>query len=123
SMTIFVRSNLDQLNKLIKLLGMLGSAHAGERAAAGLKATELLRSLDMSWEDVILPQQKMLIGPKEPKDRTGIGTKLALLRDNIDQLSKWERKFVRSLSRFHRLSPKQIAVVDRLADGLERRAA
>ena len=28
----------DTLERLVKLLGMLGSAHDGERAAAGLKA-------------------------------------------------------------------------------------
>jgi hypothetical protein len=33
----------DALERLIKLLGMLGSAHDGERAAAGLKAHDLIR--------------------------------------------------------------------------------
>jgi hypothetical protein len=32
---------------------MLGSNHAGERAAAGLKATQLLRQRGLTWRDVI----------------------------------------------------------------------
>jgi hypothetical protein len=41
------------LERLIKLLGMLGSAHDGERAAAGLKAHEFLKRRGLSWADVI----------------------------------------------------------------------
>ena len=40
--------------RIIKILGMLGSAHGGERAAAGKKATELLRGCDLTWDDVIV---------------------------------------------------------------------
>jgi hypothetical protein len=40
-------------DRLIKLLGMLGSVHAGERAVAGLKASELLRERKLTWHDVI----------------------------------------------------------------------
>jgi hypothetical protein len=32
---------------------MLGSAHDGERAAAGLKAHELLKRSGLQWSDVI----------------------------------------------------------------------
>lgn len=38
--------------RFTKILGMLGSSHDGERAAAALKATELLRSAGKSWSDV-----------------------------------------------------------------------
>jgi hypothetical protein len=40
-------------DRLIKLLGMLGSVHAGERAVAGLKASQLLRERGLQWRDVI----------------------------------------------------------------------
>src|SRR5262245_43100425 len=43
----------DDLDRLIKLLGMLGSAHDGERAAAGLKAHEFIRRHGLCWADVI----------------------------------------------------------------------
>jgi hypothetical protein len=34
---------------------MLGSEHAGERSAAALKATQLLRQHGLTWADVTLP--------------------------------------------------------------------
>lgn len=40
-------------DRLAKIAGMLGSAHEGERAAAALKATELLQSLGLTWPEVI----------------------------------------------------------------------
>jgi hypothetical protein len=45
----------DDLTRLIKLAGMLASAHAGERAAAALKCTELLAAHGMSWADALQP--------------------------------------------------------------------
>lgn len=39
--------------KLAAVLGMLGSEHAGERAAAALAAHRLIGSLDMTWWDII----------------------------------------------------------------------
>jgi hypothetical protein len=44
----------DTLERLVKLLGMLGSAHDGERAAAGLKAHELVRRHGLTWSDILL---------------------------------------------------------------------
>jgi hypothetical protein len=40
------------IERLAKLLGMLGSAHDGERAAAGLLAHELIRRHGLSWSDL-----------------------------------------------------------------------
>jgi hypothetical protein len=39
--------------RLVKLLGMLGSNHDGERAAAAAKANELVRGHGLVWRDVI----------------------------------------------------------------------
>jgi len=39
--------------RLVKLLGMLGSNHDGERAAAALKANALVREHGLVWSDVI----------------------------------------------------------------------
>jgi hypothetical protein len=38
---------------IVKLLGMLGSDHAGERAAAGLKAHQFITQLGLTWRDVV----------------------------------------------------------------------
>ena len=43
----------DDRSRLVKLLGMLGSDHAGERASAGLAADQLVRSKGLSWADVV----------------------------------------------------------------------
>jgi hypothetical protein len=45
-------------NTLLKCLGMLGSNHAGERAAAGLKADQIIRQNGLTWQDLSrVPQQ------------------------------------------------------------------
>jgi hypothetical protein len=43
---------------LVKTLGMLGSAHAGERANAAAKATKMLRDLGFTWRDVFRVKRK-----------------------------------------------------------------
>jgi hypothetical protein len=40
-------------DRLAKICGMLGAAHDGERAAAAAKADELVRSLGLTWREVI----------------------------------------------------------------------
>ena len=107
-----------ELEKLIKVLGLLESPHAGERAAAGLKATALLRSLNITWADIINPKPNQFVLPdtrvSDKHPPLGLSAELALLRANLDVLTPWEREFVFNLGRFRRLSPKQRAVVDRL---------
>lgn len=39
--------------KLVKVLGMLGSAHAGERDNAARAATQILREAGLTWYDVL----------------------------------------------------------------------
>lgn len=45
----------DLASRLVKFCGLLGSDHAGERAAAGLKASKLLIEHGLTWGDVIAP--------------------------------------------------------------------
>jgi hypothetical protein len=49
---------------LCKLLGLLGSAHAGERAAAGLKADQFVRSLGLTWPDIVCTSPSLV--PPDP---------------------------------------------------------
>ena len=42
---------------LVAILGMLGSIHDGERAAAGLKVTELLTRLHLTWDNLIVANE------------------------------------------------------------------
>ncbi|MGV8832833.1 MAG: hypothetical protein ACOH2N_12730 [Devosia sp.] len=39
--------------KLVRVLGMLGSEHPGERASAALAAHRMVSALGMTWDDVI----------------------------------------------------------------------
>jgi hypothetical protein len=55
-------------DRLIKLLGMMGSDHMGERAVAAAKADELIRSHGMTWADVVLPTTAAA-APKAPKQK------------------------------------------------------
>ena len=43
--------------KLIKVLGMLGSDHAGERDNAAQAATKILRDAGLTWYDVLREEQ------------------------------------------------------------------
>jgi hypothetical protein len=43
------------VDRLRKLCGMLGSVHDGERAAAAANADALVRSLGLSWAEIIAP--------------------------------------------------------------------
>ena len=49
--------------RLTKLLGLLGSGHDGEVAAAGRMADALIRDAGVTWADVIAPEtvQRQLI--------------------------------------------------------------
>ena len=57
------------VDRLVKLCGMLGSAHDGERAAAGLKADQLLRENGLRWA--------------RRDRRTARGSRLILLRTPV----------------------------------------
>src|SRR4051812_35673582 len=41
------------LTKLIRILGLLGSDHAGERASAALAAHKLVGTLGLSWRELL----------------------------------------------------------------------
>jgi hypothetical protein len=49
--------------KLIKILGMLGSDHAGERDTAARMATQILKEAKLTWYDVLD------VAPEEPKKK------------------------------------------------------
>ena len=54
------------VDRLVKLCGMLGSAHDGERAAAALKADTLVRGHGLRWPDVIRPpNERPRVSPAE----------------------------------------------------------
>jgi hypothetical protein len=85
----------EKTTKRLKLLGMCGSSHDGERAAAALKATELVRSLGCTWAYVI----GVPTAPSAHRSRdwrTQVGE--CLMHEVL--LSQRERKFVHDLLRW-----------------------
>jgi len=96
--------------RLTKLLGLLGSDHAGERDAAGLAAMRLLRQRGIVWPDLLLP------APTHREPHFGIWrTTCAELAARPGDLRPWERGFVADLPKFPRISTKQRYVLNEIA--------
>ena len=106
--------------KLVGILGMLGSDQDGERAAAGLLATRLLKARGIGWDQVVgvtLPYD----GPHRARE-SGSGTlswraRAAGCQRRPDLLTPWEACFVADLLARPgvTISPRQAAVLDRIA--------
>ncbi len=99
-----------QRNRLVKLLGMLGSEHAGERDAAGLAASRLLQQHRVTWRDLLTPAPVH----REPLQSTWRVTCEKLMA-RANDLRPWERKFVADLPNFRRISTKQRYVLAEIA--------
>src|SRR3954454_2454639 len=90
--------------RLAKLLGVLGSDHDGEIAAAGRAADRLVRQAGLRWPEVILPALAPPVG-----DDT-IANQIDFILGFSDALSDWERRFIYSIARRRGpLSEKQVA--------------
>ncbi len=96
--------------RLVKLLGMLGSNHAGERDAAGLAAHRLLQQHKVGWRDLLAPTPVY----REPLHSTWRVTCAELMKRTGD-LRPWERQFVADLPNFRRVSTKQRYVLSEIA--------
>lgn len=107
----------DAAKRLVLTLGMLGSAHEGERAAAGLMAHRIVTGAGITWEAALAP----LLGPPmaspPPSAHTAAGhiAVVDLCLANAQALTSWDRKFLDSVRGFAKLSEKQREVLDRIA--------
>lgn len=113
------------LRKLVGILGRLGSDFDGERAAAGLLATRMLRAAGIGWDDLLTapkPQQagggtRGGHGPWSPD-----GDGLTLCLKWLGELSAWETRFVLDLRQKRRpFTPAQRAKIEQIADALRAR--
>ena len=106
-MTIFLPH--PELEKLAKLCGLFSSHHDGERASAAAKADEILRSLGLTWRDIVLDKNT-------PRARAAnsIKAQIAEILAQISALNAWEKKFIRSLDGKVFLTAKQRAKVDQV---------
>jgi hypothetical protein len=105
-MTIFLPH--PELEKLAKLCGLFSSHHDGERASAAAKADEILRSLGLTWRDIVLNK------PAPAPAGRSIEAQIAEILAHISALNAWEKKFIHSVDRKVFLTPKQRAKVDQL---------
>jgi hypothetical protein len=105
------------LDRLVKLCGMLGSSFPGERAVAAAKASEFLRERELTWEQVLRPrwaEQPPLPAPGSGWRR--IARECLKADAELDLLSDWEFKFLGTIARSrHPISPKQAIILDRIA--------
>ena len=97
--------------RLVKLLGLLGSDHAGERDAAGLAAIRLLKQHGVTWEDALSPRA---VERRLPETGTWRRTVSRILESGR-YIRPWERAFLTDLPNFRRLSVKQRYVLTEVA--------
>ena len=110
-------------DKLVKVLGLLGSAHDGEVAAAGRRADAMVKGTGLSWDEVITPAAPAPVPPRRPQRRwrkpTSPGDAAALCLQWPEVLTDWETNFCRSIVGRRRISAKQTVVLERLARKVE----
>jgi hypothetical protein len=105
--------NLDR-NKLARILGMLGSAHDGEVAAAGRAADALIRGAGLAWPEVLAgPAQPPPPPYREPRNNAET---LDLCHSWRHVLSDWEQRFIASIALRDRLTKKQSDMVCQILD-------
>jgi hypothetical protein len=111
-------------DKLVKVLGMLGSDHDGEVAAAGRTAHSMLKAKSLTWSDVIVPAvpvpQQQSRAPRRWRRATSPSDTAALClqwRDEV--LTDWEADFCRSIVGRRRVSTKQAGVLARIVGKVE----
>jgi len=101
--------------KLVNILGMLASDFDGERAAAGLLASRMLRQAGLTWSDLIGQPETSRRREDVPADwRADID----LVRRHPQFCTEWEREFAHSIAHRPRISPKQAAVLTRIATAI-----
>lgn len=102
--------------RLIKLLGMTGSAHDGEVANAAMAADRLVRQAGLTWHDVLQPSVVRAESMPEPKPRPSTYTWRpardwrTLAADCLRRrhaLSEWEVTFLTNVTGFRVISDKQ----------------
>ena len=122
-MTAVPRLTLALASKLVKVLGLLGSAHDGEVVAAGRRAHSMLKAMGLSWRDVIAAAAPRSEQPQRPQRRwrrpTSPSDTAALCLLWPEVLTDWETNFCRSIVGRRRISAKQTVVLDRIARKVE----
>lgn len=112
------------VEKLGKLLALLSSEFAGERAAAALLAGRLLKSLGFSWADLVERAFAMPNAPPRPSEppSSGFCEMARGLFSCWPELTMTERSFLRAVAfQDFAPSPCQLRRLDRIAERVGRR--
>ena len=106
--------------RLARLLGMVGSDHAGERDNAARAAHRLVQQHGITWFDlVVLPPPPDGDDPDaDPMGADWRRTAAACSR-YPHLVNRWEAGFLAALPRFPRLSPKQRSILVKIAVRLQ----
>lgn len=105
--------------RLICILGMLGSNQGGERAAAGLFASRMLRERGLTWDALIVGCEAP--GTMQSSAQDG-QLDLDLCLQHPEHLTAWEGRFVAALMRRRGPPmPGQVAKLAQIATSLRGR--
>ena len=129
-MTIFLQTQRD---KLVRILGMLGSSFEGERASAALMASNLLKNLGLTWDEIVKkPDEKDQARPEQKAEyrdpprgwEYGYDWKdqARVLMDYDYLLTEWEYNFLESLIKQRRITQKQYEVLERISEKVGRQS-
>ena len=102
-------ARLDEADRqrLSRVLALFDSPVEGERHAALAAATRVLASKGIAWRE--------LLDVDDTPDPDEARALLSRLLQRLDALDDWQRRFVVDVARFSRLSPRQRAKVQELA--------
>lgn len=110
--------------KLACVLRLLGSDQPGERDAAGLAATRIVRGAGLDWDDLLQPAPS----PRPESARQGRSNTEASGKLNVrfclrhfEHLTEWEQGFVRSVSKRFTISSRQCVILQQAVDKLRSR--
>ncbi len=107
--------------RLVKLLGMLGSDHDGERAAAAMKADSFVKGLGLTWRDVVMSTETDVDDLDQQQEAGEDSTDDDWWRDAArfylqwpEDFNDWELDFLYGVLKFRKPSDKQIETIKRL---------
>lgn len=114
----------DDRRRLAGVLARLSSDYAGERDAAALLASRIVRDRDVTWLDVLradLPARAP--DAAGPRHNAAPSSDLALCLRHLNQLNGWEQQFARSLATVMRRTPGQARKLAEIAGALRKNGA
>lgn len=118
-------SNLSSADteRLVRLLGMLGSDFDGERASAALMASRLLKSKGLTWAELLTPAVCYTRQPfPETSPYYSWREEVSACLCREEMLTAWEREFLSSIVNRRSLTSRQQHTLDDVLARVARRS-